>query len=161
RDFIVDSKIRVIPVRGRKDSVDIEVYTRDIFSLGIRARVRDVDEFSVGIYDANLMGYGQRVQSEFLIDREREPVIGKSFLYTKSSLMGTLLNFSAGYSELNEGRSYGEENEYAIFLRVDRPLVSPYSRMAGGLEISKNWSANVFQDTDSLYRRYKDRKSVV
>jgi outer membrane protein assembly factor BamA len=154
-DFILDSKIRVIPLRGRRDSVDIIVTTRDVFTLGIRARVRDVDKFSFGVYEANLMGQGQRIGAELLVEREREPLLGKSFIYTKSSLFGSLANLSAGYTELDNARSLGEENETAYFLRLDRPLVSPYSRMAGGLEISRNWSANVYQFPDSLFRRYR------
>ncbi len=154
-DFILDSKIRVIPLRGRRDSVDIVVTTRDVFTLGVRARVRDVDKFSVGVYEANLMGQGQRVGTEFLIERERDPVVGKSFTYTKSSLLGSLINLSAGYTELDNARSLGEENEFAYYLRLDRPLVSPYSRMAGGLELSRNWSNNVYQFPDSVFRRYR------
>jgi hypothetical protein len=154
-DFIVDSKIIVIPVPGVEDSVDVEVMTRDVFSLGGRARVSGVDKFSVGIYDANLAGWGQRVQGDFLFEADRTPVIGKGFLYTKSSLGGTLINLSAGYTELNTARSSGEEYEYAYYLRLDRPLVSPYSRMAGGIEFSENWSRNVFGTSDSLFLRYK------
>lgn len=154
-DFILDSKIRVIPIRGTKDSVDVEVVTRDIFSLGARARVRGIDRFSLGVYDANLFGMGQRVQGEVLVDREREPLIGKDFRFTQSSIAGTLINLSAGYTELDNARGAGEENEYAFFVRLSRPLVSPYSRFAGEIELSQNWSVNVFGVADSLFRLYR------
>src|SRR5690606_11956175 len=62
---------------------------------------------------------------------------------------------SVGYTELDNGRSLGEENEYAYYLRLDRPLVSPYSRMAGGIEFSENWSVNVMKAADSIFRRYR------
>jgi hypothetical protein len=153
-DFILDSKISVRPVRGT-DSVDVTVTTRDVFSLGIRAKARGLDKFSLGLYDANLFGWGQRVQSEFLFERGRFPFVGTGLLYSKSSVMGTLVNLSAGYTQLNNGISAGEENEYSTFFRLDRPLVSPYSRLAGGLEISKNWSANVYNVPDSLFKRYR------
>jgi hypothetical protein len=153
-DFILDSKIRVIPIRGTKDSVDIEVITRDVFSLGIRGRVRGIDRFTVGVYDANLMGLGQRVQGEFLFEKDREPLVGKEFRYTKSSLGGSLVNVSLGYTELDNARSSGQENEYAFYLRFSRPLVSPYSRFAGEIEFSRNWSRNVFKAPDSLFLRY-------
>ncbi len=154
-DFILDSRIHVIPISGNSDSVDVEVLTRDVFSLGVRAKLGGVDEFSVGIYDANLSGYGQRVQADFLFHSERDPLIGKGFLYRKSSLGGSLINVSVAYTELDNGRSLGEENEYAYYLRLDRPLVSPYSRMAGGIEFSENWSVNVMRAADSIFRRYR------
>lgn len=154
-DFILDSKLKVIPIRGNPDSVDVEVITRDVFSLGARGRVSGVDKFSVGIYEGNLLGYGQRVQTAILVDRDRTPYFGKSFSYAKSSLGGSLINLTAGYTELNDARRAGEEYEYAYYLRLDRPLVSPYSRMAGGLEVSQNWAVNVYQGVDSLFRRYR------
>jgi hypothetical protein len=153
-DFILDSKIRVLPVKGTKDSVDVEVVTRDVFSLGARAKIRGIDRFSIGVYDANLMGLGQRLQGEFLFDRERDPIVGTDFRYSKSSIGGSLANLSVGYTELNNSRSAGEENEYAFFVRLSRPLVSPYSRMAGEIEVSRNWSVNVFELPDSLFRSY-------
>jgi hypothetical protein len=154
-DFILDSRINVLPIRGTKDSVDIEVVTRDVFSLGARVRLRGLDRFSLGIYDANLMGLGQRVQADVLVDADREPVIGKEFRFTRSSVGGSLVNVSVGYTELNNGKSFGEENEYAFFVRLSRPLVSPYSRLAGEVEISRNWSVNTFQVADTLFRTYR------
>ena len=47
-----------------------------------------------------------------------------------------------------------DENEYATFLVVNRPLVSPYSRLAGGMEISNNWSVNVYNKPDSVFLDY-------
>src|SRR5690606_31397452 len=35
------------------------------------------------------------------------------------------------------------------------PLVSPYTRYAGGLELSRNWSRNYFNVHDSLFRDYR------
>jgi hypothetical protein len=154
-DFILDSKIRVLPIKGTKDSVDVEVVTRDVFSLGARAKIRGIDKFSVGIYDANLFGYGQRLQGEFLFDREREPFVGKDFRFSRTSIGGSLANLSAGYTELNNARSSGEENEYAFYVRLSRPLVSPYSRFAGEIELSQNWSANVYGVADTLFRTYR------
>jgi hypothetical protein len=153
--FILDSKITVIPIPGNADSVDVEVMTRDVFSLGGRVRLGGVDKFSIGVYDANLAGRGQRVQADFLFENERYPFVGKGLMYTKSSVGGSLINVTAAYTELDNGRSWGEENEYAFYFRLDRPLVSPYSRMAGGIEISENWSRNVFNYPDSLFRDYK------
>ena len=37
---------------------------------------------------------------------------------------------------------------------IDRKLVSPYSRMAGGAQWSKNWSRNVYSRPDSAFLDY-------
>lgn len=153
-DFILDSRIVVFPLEGQTDSVDISVITRDVFSLGgdLGGSFPTAPEFSV--YDANFLGRGQRLEFQALIDRDRDPRFGYAFVYRKSSILGSLTDAELAYSQLNTGVSNGEETEFSYYLRLNRPLVSPYSHMAGGLEISKNWSQNVYQKPDSLFLDY-------
>lgn len=156
-DFILDSRIVVIPLKGQSDSVDISVITRDVFSLGgdLGGTFPTAPEFS--IYDANFLGRGQRLEFSGLIDRDRDPRFGYAFLYRKSSILGTLIDAELAYSELNTGVSNGEETEFSYHLRLNRPLVSPYSHLAGGLEVSENWSENVYMKPDSLFLDYSYR----
>jgi len=154
KDFILDCRIVVTPVEGT-DSVDLTVITRDVFSLGgtVGGTIPTATEFT--IFDANLNGGGQRLEVTTLYDFEREPKAGYSFLYRKSSLLGSLTNLELEYNQLNDGRSYGREKEFAFLGRLSRPLVSPYTRMAGGLELSRNWSKNVYQKPDSNFLKYR------
>jgi hypothetical protein len=154
-DFILDSKIEVCAVDGSDDSVDVEVLTRDVFSIGFRADPEDVDILETSVYDANLGGYGQRIQVNTLFDAVRSPQTGMEAFYRKSSIGGTLINPTVGYTQINTGRSYGTENEHAFYLRLDRPLVSPYTRLAGGFELSKNYSINNYQLADTVFRQYR------
>lgn len=154
-DFIVDARIIVVPLISTQDSVDILVVTRDVFSLGGSFNPRGVDETRFRIYDANLLGWGQRLQFNGRYDRDRDPNFGYEVNYRKSSLGGSLVDVTAGYTQLNTGSSYGNEEESAYYLRLDRPLVSPYSRIAGGLEFSRNWSKNFQQLEDSVFRNYR------
>jgi hypothetical protein len=39
-------------------------------------------------------------------------------------------------------------------VKLDRPLVSPYTRWAGGAEFSRNWSVNSYQAESTLFRDY-------
>lgn len=154
-DFILDSKIVVRSVKGKPDSVDVFVITRDVFSLSGIGSAKSWDEFTAGLYEANLLGMGQRVQVDAAFEGGRTPFTGFRVLYRKSSIGGTLINGTVGFTQIDNARSIGEENEYAYYLRLDRPLVSPYSRMAGGLELSNNWSKNVYRAPDSLFRSYQ------
>jgi hypothetical protein len=154
-DFIVDARIIVVPLSSTQDSVDVLVVTRDVFSLGGSFNPRGVNETKFKLYDANFLGWGQRLQFNGHYDQERDPNFGYEVYYRKSSLGGSLVNVTAGYTQLNSGSSYGNEHEHAYYLRLDRPLVSPYSRMAGGLEFSRNWSRNIYHSEDSLFRRYR------
>ncbi len=154
-DFIVDARIHVVPLASTEDSVDVLVVTRDVFSIGGRLSPRSTNKFSFRIYDVNVLGAGQRMQLNGLYDHDREPPFGSEFYYRKSSVAGTLINVTVGYTQLNTGSSYGDEDENAYYLRLDRPLVSAYSRFAGGLELSRNWSQNFYQEADSIFKTYR------
>lgn len=153
RDFIVDSRIVVVPVDG-SDSVDLLVMTRDVFSLGGRAGGSPTaPEF--GIYDANVAGRAQRVEFNAVIDQDRYPKFGYAFFYRKSSIFGSLANLELEYTQLDDARSYGKETEYAVYVRLNRPLVSPYTRWAGGIEVSNNWSKNVYHEAEADFLKYR------
>lgn len=153
--FIVDARIIVKPVRGNRDMVDVEVYTRDVFSLGGSFSVSSTSSVSFRIYDANVSGYGQRVEFRGLVDTERDPQFGAQLLYSKNSVKGSFINATVSYTQLNTGASYGLENESAYYLKLERPLVSPYTRWAGGVELSQNWSVNAYNRVDTSFRKYK------
>lgn len=154
QDFILESRIIVTPVDGT-DSVDLTVVTRDVFSIGARAGGSFPSAPELQVYDANLDGRGQKLQADLLFDVDRTPKFGFGVLYSKSSLLGTLTDLEIAYSQLNSGIGFGDETEYSTYLKLERPLVSPYSRLAGGLELSHNWSKNVFNRPDSAFLDYR------
>src|SRR5690606_36376155 len=153
-DFILDSRIFVRPVEGQKDAVDVIVATRDVFSLGGEIGGSFPTAPEISIYDANFLGRGQRLEFLTLLDRDRDPRFGYAFIYRKSSVFGSLADAEVCYSQLNTGPSNGDETEFSYYLRVTRPLVSPYMHFAGALELSRNWSANVYNKPDSLFLDY-------
>jgi hypothetical protein len=154
KDFILDSRIVVIPLEN-PDSIDLLVITRDVFSLGATVGGSFPTAPEIGVYDANVDGRAQRLQFTSLIDQDRTPKFGYSALYRRSSVFGSLTNLSLYYTELNDARSFGQETEFAYGIKLDRALVSPYSRLAGGLEVSNNWSENVYQEPESTFADYQ------
>lgn len=154
KDFILDCRIVVLPIEGT-DSVDISVITRDVFSLGATIGGSFPSAPKIGLYDANIMGKAQRLEFTALLDQDRSPKFGYALSYKKSSLLGSLANIELQYTQINTGISVGDESEFAFLGRLSRPLVSPYLRFAGGLEVSRNWSANVYNEPDSTFLDYK------
>jgi hypothetical protein len=154
-DFIQDAKIYIAPLSYTEDSVDVIVVTRDVFSLGGNFSPRSATKTTFRLFDANLLGMGQRVQFTGLVEHGRNPPFGHELIYRKNSIAGTFISASGGYTELNTGSSYGNELEKAYFVKLDRPLVSPYTKLAGGMEISRNWSSNFYNVSDTIFRDYK------
>jgi hypothetical protein len=154
-DFILDAKFFILPLKHTKDSVDVIVMTKDVFSFGGSFNPRSATTTRFRIYDTNLFGYGQRVQFMGHVENGREPTFGYEFLYRKNSVGGSFITATAAYTQLNTGSSYGLEQEKAYYIKLDRPLVSPYTRFAGGVELSRNWSQNVYNTPDSLFWNYR------
>ncbi len=154
-DFMVDATISVVPLEHTSDSVDLIVFTRDVFSIGGNFSPRSADLYKFGLYSVNVGGLAQRLELNGRYDADRSPEFGYQVLYSKTSVAGSLIQATLSYTELGNGAQLGLENENAVYLRLDRPLVSPYTRMAGGLEISQNWSVNVFDKEQIDFRKYQ------
>lgn len=153
KDFILDCRIIPDSIPGT-DSVDLVVLTRDVFSIGGSAGGSPPSSLEFSVFDANLGGRGQRLEYFSLLEEDRHPFYGFGMLFTQSSIFGSLANLELMYTQINSGRSIGKENEYAIITRLNRPLVSPYTRLAGGFEFSKNWSENVYNEATSSFLKY-------
>jgi hypothetical protein len=153
-DFILDARFYIIPLGHTEDSVDVIVITRDVFSIGGSFSPRGATKTSFKLYDVNLLGAGQRVQFTGLIDEPRRPAFGYELLFRKNSIGGSFVTMTAAYTQLNGGSSYGDELEKAYYIKLERPLVSPYTRLAGGMELSRNWSKNYYGEVDTIFRDY-------
>jgi len=151
--YIQDARITIMPVPNSQDSVDILVITKDLFSL---SGIIDADATSIKgrASEDNLAGLGQSVRITGLYDMNRDPRYGYEFRYGQNNIGGTFVNGEIGYSRINNSARVGGEQEDATFLRLSRQLVSPYSHLAGGAEISSNTSENVYNKPDSLFYSY-------
>ena len=154
-DFIQDARIFVRPVPGTTDSVDIMVVTKDLFSLTGIVDVSGAERVRARIAEANFLGTAQRIQATGLWEQNRVPQFGFELLYSKNNVAGTFMNATVAYTQINTGRSEGTEEEGAFYLRLERPLVSPFSHVAGGIELSFNQSQNVYSKPINLFQSYR------
>ncbi len=154
-NYIQDARVLVQPIPGDKDSVDVLVITKDLFSITGGLDANGISRVRAKVAENNLMGAGQRVQFTALVDKNRQPSYGYELLYTKNSIANTFTSATVGYTLINTGRSTGNEEEKALYFILDRPLVSPYFHLAGGLEVSYNHSENFYARPDSLFYNYR------
>lgn len=153
-NFIKDSRIYVVQLDEDSDSVDLLVMTRDVFSWGASLDPSSTTAANWLLQEANFLGTGLRFAYTGLYDSDRRPEFGSEYAIRQNSIAGSFIDGTVGYTNINNARSLGNENETAAYLRLDRPLFMPYARWAGGIEWSRNWSSNVFTKPDSLFARY-------
>jgi hypothetical protein len=154
-EFIQDARVVVKPVEGTQDSVDIVVITKDLFSITGSLDFSGVDRQRITAGESNLAGAGQKVQITALHDVNRTPRFGYDFMYSKNSILHSFITATMGYSRINNDRT-GMDNVSSFYLQLSRPLVSPYSHFAGGLDLRFNQSYNLYMKPDSLFYDYKN-----
>ncbi|GEO08334.1 hypothetical protein [Segetibacter aerophilus] len=154
-EFIQDARVVVKPVKGTTDSVDVFVITKDLFSITGSLNFSGVDRQRVTAGESNLAGAGQKVQITALHDVNRSPKFGYDFMYSKNSILHSFITGTLGYSRINNDRT-GRDNVSSFYLQLSRPLVSPYSHFAGGLDLRFNQSYNLYNIPDSLFYNYKN-----
>jgi hypothetical protein len=148
--YIQDAKIVIRPVRNHPDSVDVTVFTKDVFSIGVGLRVHSYQTLSASLQDDNVMGWGDKIQFQTLFDQRRHPVFGYGMGYTKRNIAGSFIDISAGYLDFSPAFNTGRREENMGFVRMERPLVNPYSHWTGAASAELHSTSNMF-GLDSVY----------
>lgn len=155
-NFIQDARLVVHPVPGSPDSVDVEVITKDVFSISGGASVRSARSANANLSDANFLGMGQRVEVMFLYDQDRWPKVGHGLQYSKWNIGGSFINGTIGYMTFNPSAFDGYKEEHAYYVDLNRPLVSPYSYFAGGLFFGQKLTRNHYNRKETQFYKYNN-----
>lgn len=162
-NYIQDARILVTPLAdSSSDSVDLVVVVKDLFSISGAVgelNIRGLGDTAFGIRsnisEANFLGMGQRVQAGVNLEQNRSPDFGGAFLYSKNNIAGTFINGTVSYTAINTDLYPGQPDETAWFVRLDRPLYSPYAHLAGGLQVGTFEDFNVYNYVDSVFYKYR------
>ncbi|WP_346316052.1 hypothetical protein [Chitinophaga sp. YIM B06452] len=154
RPFIQDARIHAIQTVW-PDSVDILVVTKDVFEYGVDLRKLTPTSVAAKVSNNNLFGAGQGAQVGFRWDKDYSRPWGTEAQYTKYNLLGSFMDVTIGYSELNPGMPLDTGvYEGSYYLRLERPLYRTSAKIAGGLTLAKNYSVNIWSYPDTVYRDY-------
>ncbi|MBS1948599.1 MAG: hypothetical protein JST47_12610 [Bacteroidetes bacterium] len=154
-NFMQDARIEIYEIPGMPDSVDVVVITKDLFSISGQLDGASNKNFKAQASESNFLGMAQKIEGTTLFETTRSPRVGYEFSYSKSSIGGSFINASTIYTTINNNLASGLPDERAWFLRMDRPLVSEFMHVAGGLTIGTNASYNVYSLPDSLFYKYR------
>jgi hypothetical protein len=153
-DFIQDVRILVKPIYNEHDSVDLLIITKDLFSITGQLYDLSPGRFKGKVGDVNVAGIGQQIFFTSLIEKSRTPNFGYEIYYNKNSIANSFINVSFDYTTINPDLSYANEDETAWYAQLDRPLVSPYTHVAGAVRVGSNESHNNYKLPDSFFYKY-------
>ncbi|ATL45846.1 hypothetical protein COR50_00985 [Chitinophaga caeni] len=156
RPFIQDARIYVVNSNETNDTADILVITKDVFEYGGDLSRVKPDAFGARVFNNNLFGAGQAVTLGFLWENDYSPKWNTEVRYTKYNIGGAFIDANIGYSTLNNTVALDSGvYEGSYYINFNRPLFRTTARWAGGLMMSQNFSINIRDRPDSLYRDYR------
>ncbi|MEP6712453.1 MAG: hypothetical protein ABJA37_08565 [Ferruginibacter sp.] len=147
--FLRDALIVVFNAVDSKDSVDVVVLTRDVFSLGGSGSLNSISRAKVEAKEENLNGTGNRLAIALLFDQKRTPKFGVGSEYINRNIKGSFISWTTGFTSFNNEIISGLHEEKRYYTSLEKPLVSRYSEWTASLGISYNSTDNAYND--SLY----------
>jgi hemolysin activation/secretion protein len=118
----------IVPVAYDGDSVDLEVRTRDTWTLnpGVNfSRTGGKNEYAVQIQEKNLFGRGQELQVQWESDVERQAL---TFLFADPHFLKSYNQLAVAYSDADDGDTK--------YFRLARPFYALDVRWSAGTTLS-------------------------
>lgn len=128
-------EVEIRPVAFRNGRVDVEVQTRDVWSLNPNftlGRRGGANTVGIGIEELNLLGYGKFVSASVKSDADRDTV---SLAYQDPQLFGSRWTLATGYGRSND--------DYAKAFALQRPFYA----------LDTTWSAGALWRDDKRIER--------
>ena len=148
--YIRDARIQVEYSKGSRDSVDVVVITKDVFSIGGKLLISSKDRGRGEIREENLLGSGSQLLFSGYHENRRSPQTGVGGEFTRRNIAGSFIDWVSGYQDYKYAFTSGRNQETVIYTRFEKPLVTPYIPSTGAIEWSYQRTRNVY-DSDSLY----------
>jgi hypothetical protein len=125
-NYIDDARVIVIPLSS-PDSVDVMIITKDVWSIGAAIPVLTTTKIGLRVFDANFLGFGDRLSLDFSLAENRAPFARfDGFAYTYTNIMGTFTDATITLNQDDQGQlNFG--------LWFDKPYVTNRTKYAGGL----------------------------
>lgn len=151
-EYLGDARIMVRRVMASPDSVDIVVVTKDVLSIGGGFQLSSVSRFKLNIREANLYGWGDKIEGRMLYDSRRKNKVGAGIEYVRRNIMGSFIDGYFGWQSITPTIIGGWEQERTLYARFIKPLVHPYMKWTYALELATHNTVNQYQ-SDSLFKQ--------
>jgi hypothetical protein len=123
--FIDDSKIVIIP--GSDNGVDIIVYTKDLYSLGLTADLQGLKSGTVSVFDKNILGLGHEFKLDIPYNKNLPDSPGFGVSYNMDNISKSFINLNFNY--------YNGLGQKTFGLSLDRKFMGAATKYAGGISV--------------------------
>lgn len=144
--FLFDAHIRPVSYNKDKNTVDIEIITRDTWTLAGSinfSREGGDNKYSVELSESNLLGYGKELEFSWGADVDRDET---SIGYKDNQLMGSRNQLSTFYADKSDG--------VTKYLSLQRPFFSLNTTWSLGFEIREDERVDSLYDEGEIFEEF-------
>lgn len=125
--FVDDARLQLIPRCGECDTVDVLVATTDLWTLGMRGKMKDTYSAKISIYEQNLGGWGHAINTTLRLDNSRKFLNGWESSYFVDNIAGLFLSGEVRYAKTPA--------QNTVELNFQRPFFATSVKYAGGMKL--------------------------
>ncbi|MCK4664534.1 MAG: hypothetical protein KAT68_16820 [Bacteroidales bacterium] len=120
--------------------VDVDVIVKDVWSIGVEGKVKDISSVSFDIFDKNILGLGHLQENNIIYDRNYKSYLGYSGEYKIYNISGSFINSNIKYANINDRE--------IIRVKFNRNFITSEMKYAGGY-VFQNAEWNAINPIDS------------
>ena len=151
--YIQDARILAALSKVDTNEVDIYIITKDIFPIGGSFNIRNANSYTASLSTNNANDGGNAFTLNHNFDKNREINTGWGFDYTIRNLKGSFTDITIGAKSFAPNEANGDLSESTVYIRGNRPLLTPNSKWTWGFDWNNANNENVFTSkwSDSLF----------
>lgn len=139
---------KIILYNASNDSVDVLILTKDVFPLGVDLKISSLKEGSIGFWDVNFLGYGNKISSTISYKSSRKPILKfQEASYKVQNIQGSFISSEIFYNQENDDE---EKTDYGI--KFDRKFIPLKIATSGYFEIKRTREYDFIYQGDSLIK---------
>jgi len=151
--YIQDARILASTAISDSNEVDLYIITKDIFPFGGSFEMRNENSYTANLSTENANDGGNSFNIINNFDKYRKVNMGWGFDYVNRNILGSFTDIKIGANSFSPNYANGDLSSNEIYIKGDRPLLTPKSKWTWGFEWKNSSNKNVFPNkwSDSLY----------
>ena len=151
--YIQDARILASLSSVDTNEVDLYIITKDIFPFGGSFNIRNANSYTATLSTENVNDGGNAFTLSHNFDKNRSINAGWGFDYTNRNLKGSFTDITIGAKSFAPNVANGDLSESTVYIRGNRPLLTPNSKWTWGFDWNNANNENVFSSkwSDSLF----------
>lgn len=125
--YLRDARINIVPRVNDKDTVDVFIVTKDVWSITFDVNARGFISGSLDIEDRNILGLGHELDNRIVVSPDEAKNWGYEGTYRIPNISGTFITGEITYANVYDREGYA--------LNIYRDFITPATKYAGGINI--------------------------